>query len=319
MCGTTEALTDAWHQVSKPFVDTGLGRMAVNVATGGNSAPFFAAYDISNGADPMKAAVGGAMGYFGGQAGNDWLSGANAPTAAGMSEQMGDWTPGALDNPEVAAHLGISVPGQGGNTGVPPTAAGMSEQMGDWTPKTYTGLRSMYPSNVPLENTVGASMNTSSLSQTGSNAPWYQRAMSSAKGELADLWSPEGIGKSLGKIGPAGILSGLAGMYTSNKTANAQQDRFNQVQNQVNGMYAPGSPEYEALMQQIARTDAAAGRNSQVGPRSVDLAAKIAQYKANALSGTLQQQNTMFNSSLNNRNQGLSGLFGVYGRANPQQ
>jgi len=75
MCGTTEALTDAWHQVSKPFVDTSLGRMAVNAATGGMSAPAFAAYDVSNGADPFATAAKLGMNYaMGGEGTNDWLS-----------------------------------------------------------------------------------------------------------------------------------------------------------------------------------------------------------------------------------------------------
>lgn len=313
MCGTTDALTNAWHDVSKPFVDTSLGRMATNVATGGMSAPAFAAYDISNGADPLKAAAGGVMGYFGGSAGNDWLSGAGAPAEAGldmggqagMGTEMGDYAPGT------------------GGAAAPSTGLGSLWGPEDAAPTPWSGGAPTAPTTMdnymPLENTPGASMDTTGLNKTGDGAGWLSRMGSSATKAMGDAWSPEGIGKSLGNMGPAGVLSGLAGMYTSNKTANAQQDRFNQVQQQINGTYAPGSPEYEALMQQLSRTDAAAGRNSQLGPRSVDLAAKIAQLKMNAMSGTLGNQNTMFNSSLGNRNQGLSGMFGVYGRANPQQ
>jgi hypothetical protein len=325
MCGTTDALTNAWHDVSRPFVDTSLGRMATNVATGGMSAPAFAAYDISHGADPLKAAAGGAMGYFGGQAGNDWLSGANAPTAAGMSEQMGDWTPGALDNPEVAANLGTSVPGQGGNTGAPPTAAGMSEQMGDWTPSdNFTPLSELgaMGSSSPAASPLASGMNeqigdfTPSGTQPNQQGGWLSRMGTSATKAMGDAWSPEGIGKSLGTMGPMAIGSGLMDMFAKSKQAGAQKDRFNQVQQQINGTYAPGSPEYEALMQQLSRTDAAAGRNSQIGPRSTDLAAKIAQIKMNALSGTLGNQNTMFNDSLTNSGGGLGSLFAQWQKAN---
>lgn len=315
MCGTTDALTDAWHQVSKPFVDTSLGRMATNVATGGMSAPAFAAYDINNGADPLRAAAGGALGYFGGAAGQDYLSGGSDAAAgtmgsgqAGMGTEMGDYTPGtdgAAPTPQPTGDLG-SMWG-------PEDAA----------PTPWSGSANTTPTPadnyMPLENTPGASMDTTGLNKTGDGAGWLSRMGSSAAKSMGDAWSPEGIGKSLGNMGPVGVASGLMSMFSGNKNANAQQDRFNQVQNQINGTYAPGSPEYEALMQQLSRTDAQAGRNSQIGPRSVDLAAKIAQIKMNALSGTLQNQNTMFNSSLANRNNGLNGMFGVYGRANPQQ
>jgi hypothetical protein len=53
-------------------------------------------------------------------------------------------------------------------------------------------------------------------------------------------------------------------------------------QAKIDNLYSPGSPEYNYLMDQMSRQDAAAGRNSQYGPRSVDLAAKIAQIKADA-------------------------------------
>jgi len=284
MCGTTDALTNAWHDVSRPFVDSSLGRMATNVATGGLSAPAFAAYDINNGADPLRAAAGGAMGYFGGQAGKDWLSGAG--TSAGGADPL--WGP--EDMPPTAWQdlnaMGSSTPATS------PLAADMSEQMGDFTP-TGTGTQPTQPGG------------------------WLSRMGNSATKAMGDAWSPEGMGKSLGTMGPMAIGSGLIDMFSKNKQAGAQKDRFNQVQNQVNGMYAPGSPEYEALMQQVSRTDAAAGRNSQVGPRSVDLAAKIAQLKANTLASTLGQQNTMFNDSLTNSGAGgLSSLFGQWQKAN---
>lgn len=78
------------------------------------------------------------------------------------------------------------------------------------------------------------------------------------------------------------LLSGLNDAYQKN---NASQNYLNWAQgqqNQINSLYQPGSPEYNALWDQMSRNDAAAGRNSQYGPRSVDLAARIAQIKADA-------------------------------------
>jgi hypothetical protein len=59
-------------------------------------------------------------------------------------------------------------------------------------------------------------------------------------------------------------------------------DYLKQRQSMNDNMYAPGSPEYNALWDKMSAADAAAGRNSQYGTRSVDLAAKIAQLKMNA-------------------------------------
>lgn len=60
-----DTAVDVWHDVSEPVVDTQLGRLALNVATGGQAAPVLAAYDISQGADPTKALTNAALSYFG--------------------------------------------------------------------------------------------------------------------------------------------------------------------------------------------------------------------------------------------------------------
>lgn len=60
-----DTAVDVWHDVSEPVVDTQLGRLALNVATGGQAAPLLAAYDISQGADPTKAITNAALSYAG--------------------------------------------------------------------------------------------------------------------------------------------------------------------------------------------------------------------------------------------------------------
>lgn len=288
MCGTTDSLTDVWHDVSRPFVDSTLGRAALNVGTGGMAAPALAAYDISRGADPLKAAAGGALGYFGGQAGSDALGsmfGSSQPLASGMGEMMGDWTPEAGN-------------GLGGLSQASSSAGTSAPTWGNIS---------------PLEDTAGASMDTAGLN---TNPGWLSRMGGSAAKTMGDAWSAEGIGKSLGNMGPVGVAAGLMDMFSKKKQASDQMDRFNQTQNQITGLYAPGSPEYNALWDQMSRTDAAAGRNSQVGPRSVDLAAKIAQIKANMLGQTLGNQNAMFNTATDTSNTGLGSLFAQWQKAN---
>lgn len=87
----------------------------------------------------------------------------------------------------------------------------------------------------------------------------------------------------------------LYDMYAKNQMAGAQQNQMNKI----NSMYAPGSPEYNLMMQQIARKDAAAGRNSQYGPRAQTLAGTIADKKASLLGSSGYQ--SLANSQLGNK------------------
>jgi hypothetical protein len=93
----------------------------------------------------------------------------------------------------------------------------------------------------------------------------------------------------------------LYDMYAKNKMAEAQKGMYNQNRADIMNTYTPGSPEYNLLQQQIARKDAAAGRNSQYGTRANELAGTIAKLRMGAL-GTLQQgQNTLGNQALSNQ------------------
>lgn len=92
-----------------------------------------------------------------------------------------------------------------------------------------------------------------------------------------------GNGSGNGGISLGDIISLVGGAYGAKAKKQASDDMLawlNTQQKKVDDLYAPGSPEYNYLMQEMSRKDAAAGRNSQYGPRSVDLAAKIAGIKA---------------------------------------
>lgn len=80
------------------------------------------------------------------------------------------------------------------------------------------------------------------------------------------------------------LLGVLGGLYDKKKQEGASNEMLDWMKSQqakIDGLYAPGSPEHTLLQQTMERKDAAAGRNSQYGPRAVDLAAKIAEIKAN--------------------------------------
>lgn len=107
---------------------------------------------------------------------------------------------------------------------------------------------------------------------------------------------------------------GLYDMYKKNEASNILKDRFNTVNQQINALYAPGTPEYNALWQEMSRKDAAAGRNSQYGPRSVDLAAKIAGLKGNLLAQTMSPQNQLLSGSLATNASQLGSLANLFGQ-----
>ena len=93
----------------------------------------------------------------------------------------------------------------------------------------------------------------------------------------------------------------LYDMYAKNKMAGAQTNMYNQNRADIMNTYAPGSPEYNLLAQQMARKDAAAGRNSQYGTRANELAGTIAKLRMGALGGLQQGQNALGNQALGNQ------------------
>lgn len=93
----------------------------------------------------------------------------------------------------------------------------------------------------------------------------------------------------------------LYDMYAKNKMANAQKGMYNQNRADIMNTYAPGSPEYNLLQQQMARADAKAGRNNQVGIRANDLAGTIAKLRMNALGNLQSGQNQLGNQALGNQ------------------
>jgi hypothetical protein len=90
-------------------------------------------------------------------------------------------------------------------------------------------------------------------------------------------------GNGTGGGGAGGLapwLIGLNDAYQQNNAGDKMLQWMNGQQAKVDNLYNPGTAEYNALWDEMSRKDAAAGRNSQYGPRSVDLAGRIAQIKA---------------------------------------
>ena len=95
--------------------------------------------------------------------------------------------------------------------------------------------------------------------------------------------------------------SSLYDMYAKKKMAEEQKALYNQNRADIMNTYTPGSPEYNQLYQQMARKDAATGRNSQYGTRGNDLAATIAKLRMNAIGNLQSGQNTLANQAMSNQ------------------
>jgi hypothetical protein len=96
--------------------------------------------------------------------------------------------------------------------------------------------------------------------------------------------NPPGIDiPGLGTISLSDLMKLLGGgidLVGQRKASGDMLDYLKTQQAKVDNLYSPGSSEYNTLWDTMSRKDAAAGRMSQYGPRSVDLGARIAQIKA---------------------------------------
>lgn len=99
-----------------------------------------------------------------------------------------------------------------------------------------------------------------------------------------------------------GSISSIGDLWS----AQQQNSDLGQLSSNLMSMYGDDSPYARKLRKDLQRRDAAAGRRSQYGPRSVELQAKLAELNsgnARTLSGIYQQQginrNNMVNAGLN--------------------
>jgi len=93
----------------------------------------------------------------------------------------------------------------------------------------------------------------------------------------------------------------LYDMFAKNQMAAKQNAMYQQNRQDILNTYAPGSPEYNLLKQEMDRKDAAAGRNSQYGTRANEFAGKIAGLRMNALGNMQSGQNALGNQALGNQ------------------
>lgn len=95
--------------------------------------------------------------------------------------------------------------------------------------------------------------------------------------------------------GLTSVLSMLNSMYQGNNQNKALQGLQGQINDQttsLNNIYSPNSPYAQQMQQELLRRDAASGRRSQYGPRSVELAAKLSDSQARTSGNILNNLNS---------------------------
>lgn len=270
----------------------------------------------------------GAMGASGGGAANylESLGGMDTLTGSQFAESMAPFTQGmnnvsAITNavPELGNVRSLAnITAAGAPTAATETLPGLSQASNftagaNYGAPTAPGYGSLADMGAVTQG-AGTSLAAPNISTAGLASPsegFFAGATPTAGTSAFSLENmmsnPMGMAKSAyDKISnnpvPSMYAAGsLYDMYAKNKMATAQQGMYNQNRADIMNTYAPGSPEYNLLAQQIARKDAAAGRNSQYGTRANELAGTIAKLRMNALGGLQQGQNALGNQALSNQ------------------
>lgn len=136
-----------------------------------------------------------------------------------------------------------------------------------------------------------------------------------SSGQAAPAGVGFGSGQGQGGWGDAlGTVGGLAALYQ-------QQRNAGNMASSLGGMFGPNSPYAQQLEQSLSRRDAAAGRRSQYGPRSVELQAKLAGMANQIAPNVMNAQNTQLMRQMQmlhmlglaNQQGAFKGLAGLFG------
>lgn len=185
---------------------------------------------------------------------------------------------------------------------------------------------------------------------------WAGGKLAGMAGQQMDQGQQTAQGPAQGQQGGGfdlgGVLGGLGSLYSgyqnkqiSDQMSQGQAGNNQALQGQMTNlanMYSPNSPYAQQMRQQLARKDAAAGRNSQYGPREAQLQALLAGQQAGAsssmanLAGAQRYDQMRAGNTANTQNlqnilrlsqssgltdklqSGLSGMFGG-GQEAPQE
>lgn len=173
---------------------------------------------------------------------------------------------------------------------------------------SYGGGNSLGDAFDPYSNFYGGTDNGETLGGGGTFQGAGLGSFQPGRGFLPTI--PNG-GFSLASLFPM-LAPVIGGAVDAVRQGDASKDMMNWMNGQMgktDNLYAPNSPEYNALWDQMSRMDAASGRNSQYGPRSVDLAAKIAPIRAQSALGMTNALAKPYADTLRQNAGKYTGLF----------
>lgn len=219
---------------------------------------------------------GGAAAGAGGAVGEIAGSGFQAP-AAGSTSGAGLNLSGAAPG---------SVYGTGSGFGIAPGATGAATG--------GTGLGAIIGSTIPAG---------SALAGLGSAAGGLGSVLGQVGTKVGGNIASSIVAKVLGgSSGGVSNLGNLASLFTNYNQYNKMGDLINEIKS----IYKPDGEYAKYMENQLARRDAAAGRNSQYGPRLAELMAKLGDSQARSLSDLGEMYET--------QQGGLNGMVGAGGR-----
>lgn len=258
---------------------TGLASSGTGLSMGGSGLGLSgtaggAGYGLGAGGGLGITAGSAGAGTIGGGLGGGILAGTGSLLPAAIAEGAGGYTGGGLTLGNTG--LGMSAPmGEGlslagttnpiGITAASPGAGAIGEGLG-------TGIAAGTGSVLPAGISSGTGSSGGGIFETIKNI----QSNPIVKAATSVLGGGSG-GNGLG--GLAQLIGAGQDIKMADKSADSILAWLQSQMDYMDKLYAPGTPEYDALWQAMSRKDAAAGRNSQYGPRSVDLAAKLADIK----------------------------------------
>ena len=171
-----------------------------------------------------------------------------------------------------------STVGQGiANTGVEVPGAGNVQfgALGEGTSAAPGSLGDNVATDIPGQS-IGA--NYDAAANSAAQGGGWQNV-------LSQLFSGGGAGEAQGQVGQLSPWLGLAKSGLGAYQQYAQQQANNRYVNQIGQIFCPSGPYAQQMQSNIARQYASRGKNAEIGPQQVQLAAALAQAQAQAMGG----------------------------------
>lgn len=255
--------------------------------------------------DPKTLAALGLAAY--GYANPELLGLGETAGAAGSDAAAWDTaTAGAYGGPEASTALSSGAVGQASNLAAPATTGAMDAM----TAGAYGGPASLADSTAAV---AGNADKAALFGAEGYGPAASATEMAAYPGTTPSLLSTIASGaKDMGiglNLPTAMVGSSLYDMYAKNQMAKQLKQRQEAQQAALDKFYAPGTPEYNQLVEGMKRSAVMAGRPIDSAQFAGDIAGKIADKKMGAMSNMASGQNQLIASQLGNQYGGLNTLM----------